>query len=117
MNTENNKLIAEFMGVETAPYYYLPQHGKIELNYGNYEHVEHFNSDELKYHSDWNWLMEVTQKIESLGFWVEILGGVHNVCTIGKTNKIEEFICVDDEVKIKAVYNACIAFIEWYSVS
>ena len=29
----------------------------------------------FKYHSDWNWLMEVVEKIESLDYDFQILGG------------------------------------------
>ncbi len=46
---ENNKLIAEFMNVD---------HVDIDQAYEDY--------GELKYHTSWDWLMPVVEKIESL---------------------------------------------------
>jgi hypothetical protein len=72
MNTENNKLLAEFMGVfdkilstqnihswSDAPFYYTTENSKEKVieNISNY----------VKYDTDWNWLMEVVEKIESIG--------------------------------------------------
>jgi len=57
MNTnENNKLIAEFLDLTYLKNYYVHK--------GNA-----FNEDYLLFHSDWNWLMEVVEKIESLGYF------------------------------------------------
>ena len=107
--TENNILLAEFLG----------KHIKEGKNYHEFFAINSklYSTDELKFHNDWNWLMQVVEKIESIGFWVEILGGVHNVCQIGTTNEENSFIYLDDEVKIEAVYNACIKFVKWYNES
>ena len=123
MTTENNKIIAEFMGLNKTKMFF-------NLKSGNYVKKETDDCDikvvdvylknnkpitNFYYHSDWNWLMEVVEKIESLGYWVEILGGMHNVCSIGLTNNIESFIYLDSESKIEAVYNAVVEFIKWYN--
>jgi hypothetical protein len=71
MNMENEKinegnvLIAEFMGEEChlSRYYYLPQFGHYRNSYGNIEYNETFSDDQLKYHSSWDWLMPVVEKI------------------------------------------------------
>ena len=104
MTTENNKIIAEFMGMKP--------HNKNDLEgfWTNTIKVHEFNNVmNLKFHSDWNWLMEVVEKIESLGnFNVSIEFGnctISGTFTVSKTNK----------TKIEAVYNACLAFIEWYN--
>lgn len=47
---ENNKLIAEFMGAVGSPMY---------------------KPNEMKYHSSWDWLMPVIEKIEHLGYTFE----------------------------------------------
>jgi hypothetical protein len=57
MTTENNKLIAEFMELVECETDYL-YHPSSEKG---------FLKDYLMYNSDWNWLMEVVEKIESLG--------------------------------------------------
>ena len=55
---ENNKLIAEFMGGKEIrkDTYKFPNRTGLPLQIGT-----------ITYHSDWNWLMEVVEKIESLG--------------------------------------------------
>ena len=55
---KNNKLIAEFMGYEII---YRPNsNGFIEIS-----DTELCDVDDLKYHTSWDWLMPVVEKIES----------------------------------------------------
>lgn len=70
---ETNKLIAEFMQADMNDNgtFELPQYGSIRPN-GAFK--TEFTKDQLKYHKDWNWLMEVVEKIESMGFEVNIGG-------------------------------------------
>lgn len=103
--TENNKLIAEFMGVSKS---------KIDTN-GQVLNFE--NSKYNTYHKDWNWLMEVVEKIESLVSQFNI-----RTYTLGSTYTDVNIINGDKRIdielqtsKIEAVYNACVAFIEWYN--
>jgi len=65
--------------------------------------------DELRYHSDWNWLMEVVEKIESLNTSFSIDG---NKCYC-----INDSFCnaQKEPTKIESVYKVCIAFINWYN--
>lgn len=127
MTTENNKLIAEFMGYENIaregkhPIYKIPSLSYEEPNfdYGIMEKVETFTPyfDEMKFHSDWNWLMEVVEKIESLET-LSYFNIQHNRVEIGTTCdcfRTKEVITKDVFSKIEAVYNACIEFIKWYS--
>ena len=108
---ENNKLIAEFMGVfdkilstgnihswSDAPFYYTTEDTKEKVikNICKYS----------KYDSDWNWLMEVVEK-----------------CLVGEAeynedeakeaiHEIYESLC---NINISSVYNACVKFIKWYN--
>ena len=95
---ENNKLIAEFLSVKIHP---IEERGL----YNGYF------IDELKYHEDWNWLMVVVEKIESLGYRIEI---VKHICRIYLSNK-ETIIISENTPKIEAVYNAVVEFIKWYN--
>lgn len=97
---ETNKLIAEFLGWET-----LSNWGYLNINNGESHEIEN-----LKFHSDWNWLMEVVEKIESLGYLVEIR---ENVCFI-KTSE-QDYFSELEETKLQAVYRACVKFIKWYN--
>ena len=106
---ENNKLIAEFLSVKIHPcetienFKFLPMEERGLYN--------GYFIDELNYHEDWNWLMEVVEKIESLGYRIEI---VKHICRIYLSNK-ETIIISENTPKIEAVYNAVVEFIKWYN--
>ena len=107
MITENNKIIAEFMGYKkNTPSKDFFQH-PTEKN--RYDRIEF-----LSYNLDWNWLMEVVEKIESLKF--SVLIGKNN-CVIEQTFGKESLNLglIKGKDKIEAVYNACVTFIEWYN--
>ena len=109
--TENNKIIAEFMGWKIKNY--STPISDIVTPYGQ------LTENQLKFHSDWNWLMEVVEKIESLGGAVCIGNGncvmiiFYLTDVMGESySKTRELI---GETKIQAVYNACVEFIKWYN--
>ena len=121
---ENNKLIAEFMGVfdkilstgnihswSDAPFYYTTEdtREKVIKNISKYS----------KYSKDWNWLMKVVEKIESIEDCVYQVDILQEGCKILKrccllidkrVGKLES-----DTTKIESVYNACVEFIKWYN--
>ena len=127
---KNNKLIAEFMefkqckGIRSESGKYFDYWAKenfscieeqeiqieSEWGYGLAEQVLLF-AEQLKFHKDWNWLMEVVEKIESLGYRIEI---VKHICRIYLSNK-ETIIISENTPKIEAVYIACVEFIKWYN--
>ena len=107
---ENNKLLAEFMGGEDRSKF---------VGGGNYFEFDKrqmagatilkiFRYEELQYHLDWNWLMEVVEKIESLGYDSQIL---KNTCYFFDC----DFQETKGNTKREAVYNACVKFIKWYN--
>ena len=116
---ENNKIIAEFLSVKIHPcetienFKFLPIEERGLYN--------GYFIDELKYHEDWNWLMEVVEKIESLEIFDRM--GRFNINTKNFdenytsfiTDKDEDFIQCEGDTKIEAVYNAVVEFIKWYN--
>jgi hypothetical protein len=99
MNTENNTLIAEFMGgivVNESEIYFDVALFRYTL------YTKNIPFDELLYDTDWNWLMEVVEKIKTIVSLMEI----------PYTN---ELISALITVNKKAVYNACLEFIKWYN--
>lgn len=114
--TENNKLIAEFMGGLYNNQARLSlQSNEIWLPYHGVCNYKNNNGKCLKYHSSWDWLMEVVEKIESLGHRVIIgFSGSKNYCEIGLNNF---FIQIFEETKIEAVYQAVVEFIKWYNAA
>ena len=95
--TQNNKLIAEFIEFPT------------KLTCKNVNAT-------MKYHSSWDWLMPIIEKIEGLGFEV-LIGRIS--CNINKIldreNPIASFVCGDISRKIEIVYEAITEFINWYN--
>ena len=93
---QNNEIIAVFMGRV------IPED---KLEFYDENPTTHF------YNSNWNWLMEVVEKIESLGYRVTI---VRHICRIDLTEE-SKLIISEDIKKIEAVYSACLEFIKWYN--
>lgn len=95
---EKNILIAQFMGFDFSRF----------ENDGIMEPQEEifftdsktFSVYELKFNTDWNWLMEVVEKI------------MHTGIAGGQIADIKDGLIT---ANIEAVYNACVSFIEWYN--
>jgi hypothetical protein len=104
----NNKLIAEFLGFQ-------------QTNIGWYDSeevlliTERDNTfDDLKFNTDWNWLMEAVDKIESFGYDVFINTCVCRITDVGQ-NMFEDIECFVNDNKRQATYNALVEFIKWYN--
>lgn len=97
--TENNKIIAEFMGWENEKFndilFYYTLDGCLDEN-------------SLKFHSDWNWLMSVVEKIRfktdcaffNFDDWQSLINAIE-ICLLN--------------LSIKDTYSACIEYINWYN--
>jgi hypothetical protein len=115
MSAENNKLIAVFMNWdsnESKTVYYEPT--------DEVQGIGGFTLQNLPF-DNWNWLMEVVEKIENLEyinrmgrFNINAINFEENyTCVI--TDKENSFIQEEGERKISATYNACVVFIKWYN--
>ena len=116
MKLKENKLIAEFMGYsQPHPDYpqstYWYKEGEAPLTI-------------LSFHTDWNWLMKVVDKIES----TEMLGEVFNVqINRNKTHILyapanysnekwfENLIIKESKDKLLNTYQAAVEFINYYN--
>ena len=110
---ENNKLIAEFMGFIADKSFEVKLVDGINTSYYYYKDDVMCLPETMRYNSSWNWLMEVVEKIESLGNDILITSNYIQITY----DKGEKFITIELEgnIKIFAVYNACIEFIKWYN--
>ena len=115
MNTENNKLLAEFMGKKELI---------TESQFLSMEHKAHNPTiiEYLKYDTDWNDLMQIVEKIEQLRYVTEISGNIERKFTcIAYPNTSEEYISrigYGKEMflnKKYVTYQAVVAFIKWYN--
>lgn len=129
MNTiENNRLIAEFMGIVPHVDKDNPKNYEAFVQIPNSTCPNGYHVEEAKYHSSWNWLMPVVEKIESININnhfpdVEI----SKDCTIDlyvnkgadcKTIAYGWSTSADkltNRTKIEAVYDAVIQFIKWHN--
>jgi hypothetical protein len=121
LNTmENNKLIAEFLNtdVNNDGTYELPQFGTIRPN-GEFK--TSFTLEQMKFDKDWNWIMEVVDKIESI-VWEELNETSFNVtigatsyCIIQDNNGELVEIIGQGKTKIESVYKAVLEFINYYN--
>ena len=121
----NNKLIAEFLGyIDNG----CSEEGFLIDPKTNYDVC----IDSLQFHTDWNWLMEVVEKIENLpsrtlqgtyylGNEVKIYKVINTNTHYCEINLVKESgyrivsIQFNKESKIKSVYDACLEFIKWYN--
>jgi len=114
MNTENNRLIAEFLTKvadywqredsqddDKNPLYFQPHNTEFQL----------MRPSEMLFDKDWNWLMEVVEKIEDLNYKVTIC---RHICRIERII-FDDIVISEDIPKIEAVYKACLSFIKWHN--
>lgn len=108
---EGNKLIAEFLGIEKKIY------GETGITY--YIDNIPYQLFKLKYHSSWDWLMPVVEKIELDNSAVVIN---NNECMIVHYGKPDESIEKDfsktfnsGNTKIETTWIAVVAFIKFYN--
>lgn len=110
-----NKLIAEFMGLEKdGNFWYKPT--------GNTEGLMYTNKySKLKYHSSWDWLMPVVEKIEKVELPENVVievGIWANQCEIGTVHQTKETFMIAGSTgkdKISFVFEAVVEFINWYN--
>ena len=102
---ENNKIIAEFLNIKLHPcetienFKFLPIEERGLYN--------GYFIDELKYHEDWNKLMEVVKKIDKISLDAQIIWNLEV-----KANDIFDSL---REVNIQLTYNRVIDFINFYN--
>lgn len=133
MNTqENNKLIAEFMELPLVPCNIGTKDGDKYLS-PSLEETEsiglglYVDSDEMRYHKSWAWLMPVVDKIEDVseGFkWVEVEWISYTFQIENKSVTIwkhsdrfdsKRIIEINGNTKREATYKAVVEFINQYN--
>lgn len=136
MNTqENNKLIAEFMGLiirdkdGNLPTSSQQHKLFVEEEWDKLYLVSPYSPNGLDYHESWDWLMDVVDKIEEIDEEIELFGG--NIITVSYTFQIENksvtiwkhsdrfdskrIIEINGNTKREATYNAVVEFINQYN--
>lgn len=121
-----NMLIADFMGlVRKAPnnYSWLHQWWKLEPN--KKENTFMGYDDSLEYHSSWDWLMPVVDKIIDIditpapnwsGYRVEIVPRGYVRISGFPMHSISKNVSLEGSLK-NAVWSAVVEFIEYYNIN
>ena len=108
---KDNRLIAEFMGEK-----FTDTSGVVQgLNYKLIEKKHGKGNNGFRFHTSWDWLMPVVEKIESLGYELMI---AESRCKINHNTdySIEEVINIDIiGSKREATYQAVVEFIKEYN--
>lgn len=109
----NNILIAEFIGIKgeeqkvyRSLYDEFPNRTLLfKTKFGKY------TSKSLKFHSDWNWLMQVVGAIEKTNYGSLEIQSKNLVWAHYNKQTITYY----KDTLIKNVYNACVQFVKWYN--
>lgn len=109
--SESNKIFATFKGWTVCECDTCRQKKSTQYKWGE-RNWEVYAVEDLKFHSSWDWLMPVVEKIESLADIVEIKG---IQCLIITFDGIDHVIAKTEKTKLASVYSACLAFIQWYN--
>ena len=112
---QNNKLIAEFMGLKPTKVF-----GRYLISKDHCHCVENTEEEAMngfasisKYNISWDWLMPVVEKIENLEYWC-IIGKWTSICSANDNERIA-ISSVEGKSKIMNAYHAIISFIMWYN--
>ena len=116
---ENNKLIAEFMGIEEA---YNPNGNDWVLKKttpdinGDTDILECCKNNDLKYHESWDWLMPVVDKLEG----IETDYGYYEFrIQLGETkivdDRFETWIEINEGERFENTYLAVVEFIKSFN--
>lgn len=109
---EGNKMIAEFMGLKP---FNDSRYGEMYFNpLGRLSGGDIFGAAGLKYHSSWDWLMPVVEKIVTLGWQFQLNSyGVSNAAMfINGESKIQNTAW---STPLLATYNVTVDFIKWHN--
>lgn len=110
---EGNKLIAEFMGGKIK--------NKLVTFNGGWDDSDLSFISGLKYHTSWDWLMPVVEKIEKskTPTWVKIYGDDHIYsCEIYDEDSDYAIADIRDNTsKIDVVFRAVVKFTKWHNAN
>jgi len=115
---EGNKMISRFASESKEPY---RNEGDFVSYIGCNGEEGYFDYEDMQYHTSWNWLMPVVEKIENIkdsennyAFSFDI---GRDFCVIFHNDLTQNTITAKSEHnnKIKSVWLAVVEFIKWYN--
>jgi hypothetical protein len=125
-----NRLIAAFLGVQCIKYeinHFESSYRMADVSGNYFEGFWAYTTQQLaeddfyknaKYHTSWEWLMPVVERIESMGTIVEISLCLGRMCRIIKGSFKQPTITISNQESnstIEAVWLAVVDFIKWHN--
>lgn len=122
MNTqESNKIIAEFLGWSydwTGTLWAVPTTSNLIPECEDYKSGTRVPDEKLEFHSNWQWLMPVVEKIEALGYRVSIERWLVQILEENSTDifgLINAMAEKETDTKINLTVKAVVEFIQYYN--
>ena len=123
---KNNKLIAEFMGyphmtdaVDNRTVAYYVGGSIMNINNTHNENEDDvFHPDDMQFHTSWDWLMPVVEKINDTERYEVCIGDSHcHITDIENDNyKVRALtLSLQGKTTIEATHLAVVEFIKWYN--
>ena len=122
VTNEDVKHLCDFMGIDAV------RHGKNSFSWSD---GVHYMTHEDDYHKcmsniwryvgtrkvkDWNWLMSIVDKIESIGYIFGISG--RSCMIVGRNSDTHVFnVSKYGDNKMSSVYECCTSFVKWYNAN
>jgi hypothetical protein len=98
---------------QTVDGYSTPYRNTLDEQAVEYQIDENaFAVEDLQFHSDWNWLMETVEFIESKGYEIDIFANCVEICTTPDEDYVSEAV---GKTKIEAVFIAVSDFAKLYN--
>lgn len=105
------KKVDQYGYYQTVDGYSTPYANTLDEQVVEYQQDKNaFAIEDLQFHSDWNWLMEAVEFIESRGYEIDIFANCVEICilpdeeyvseAVGKTKKEAVFLAVSDFAKL-----------------
>ena len=108
---ENNRLLAEFIEMQSTNIGWFDSESVLRLVY-----TSDNTFDELLFHSSWDWLMSVVDKIESIGYIFGISG--RSCMIVGRNSDTHVFnVSKYGDNKMSSIYECCTSFVKWYNAN
>lgn len=105
---EGNRLIAELMGFRYEHNVHL---GGSSSRFYKIGGTFDDSFPYAKYHSSWDWLMPVVEKIEAMGYAFNITYTTVSIML----NPYERIVYQVSDTKLEAIYQAILSFITFYN--
>lgn len=110
---EGNKIISRFVSDTYATYSDTAEFIPSQFCNDNSAEATLFRFDKMKFHSSWDWLYPVIQKVGSVMISTDFKSAKKLTTAINWSKHI--FFALEQAEDIEVIYKHTVAFIQWYN--